>query len=157
MVKMLLYTQVKSALMEIFRSCNPLKDYNVKIYEIDADFRERYKQKTKCDKNGNEYMLLETDIYFNKYSLVVDIKDQDEDKYLIFEIKRQKAIEEELNCKFIRINRFNSFNSEIAYIQKFIVDFKDNEIKELNHTIVNKLKLFQTLIQLLIKKYIYSI
>ena len=104
MVKMLLYTQVKSALMGIFRSSNPLKDYNVKIYEIDDDFRERYKHKTKCDKNGNEYMLFEIDIYFDKYSSVVDIKDQDEDKDLIFEIKRQKAIEEELNCKFIRIN-----------------------------------------------------
>ena len=81
-------------------------------------------------------------IYFNDYFLVVEIDNKYENKDLIFEIKRQKAIKEELNCKFIRINRFNSFNSEIAYIQKSIIDFKNNEIKELNHKIVNKLKLF---------------
>ena len=44
---MLLYTQVKSAIMEIFKSCNPLKDFYVKIYEIDDYFRERYKEKMK--------------------------------------------------------------------------------------------------------------
>ena len=76
------------------------------------------------------------------YILMIIFDNKYENKDLIFEIKRQKAIKEELYCKFIRINRFNSFNSEIAYIQKFIIDFKNNEIKELNHTIVNKLKLF---------------
>ena len=74
--------------------------------------------------------------------MVVEIDNKYKNKDLIFEIKRQKAIKGELNCKFIRINWLNRFNSEIAYIQKFIIDFKNNERKELNHTIVNKLKLF---------------
>ena len=73
---MLLHIQAKSIIMNIFKSCNPLKDYHVKIYEIDNYFDERYKKKKKCDKNGNEYILFEIVIYFNDYSLVVDIDER---------------------------------------------------------------------------------
>ena len=86
---MLLHIQAKSIIMNIFKSCNPLKDYHVKIYEIDNYFHERYKKKIKCDKDGNEY-IFEIVIYLNDYSLVVDIDGkEDEDKELIFELKRQ--------------------------------------------------------------------
>ena len=61
--------------MNIFKSRNPLKDYHVKIYEIDNYFHERYKKKIKCDKDGNEY-IFEIVIYFNDYSLVVDIDEK---------------------------------------------------------------------------------
>ena len=44
---MLLHIQAKSIIMNIFKSCNPLKDYHVKIYEIDNYFHERYKKKNK--------------------------------------------------------------------------------------------------------------
>ena len=77
---MLLYTQVKSAIMEIFKSCKPLKDFHVKIYETDDYFRVRYKEKIKCYKNGNEYMSFEIDIYFNDYFLVVEIDNIFENK-----------------------------------------------------------------------------
>ena len=103
-IEMLLYIQAKSTIMEIFKSCNPLKDYHVKIYEINNYFHERYKEKIKCDKNGHEYILFEIDIYFSDHSLVVDIggkEDQDENKDLIFEFKRQSILKEELNCIII--------------------------------------------------------
>ena len=103
-IEMLLYIQAKSTIMEIFKSCNPLKDYHVKIYEINNYFHERYKEKIKCDKNAHEYILFEIDIYFSDYSLVVDIggkENQDENKDLIFEFKRQSILKEELNCIII--------------------------------------------------------
>ena len=144
-VEMLLQIQVKSTIMEIFKSCNPLQGYHVQIYEINNYFHERYKEKIKCDKNAYEYILSEIDIYVSDCSLVVDIggkEDQDENKDLIFELKRQSILKEELNCKFIKINPFNSLSREIVYIQKFINKFKDSKIKELNHKILNKLELF---------------
>ena len=103
-VGILLHIQTKSTIMEIFRSCNPFKDYHVKVYEINNYFHERYKEKIKCDKNAHEYILLEIDIYFSDYSLVVDIggkENQDENKDLIFEFKRQSILKEELNCIII--------------------------------------------------------
>ena len=52
------------------------------------------------------------------------------DKNLIFELERQKALEKELNCKFIRINTNNDLDYEISDIQKFIVDFDNNKTKD---------------------------
>ena len=86
-VEMLLQIQVKSTIMEIFKSCNPVQHYQVQIYEINNYFHERYKEKIKCDKNAHEYILFEIDIYFSDYSLVVDIggkESQDENKDLFF-------------------------------------------------------------------------
>ena len=119
--------------MEIFKYHNPLKDYHVKIYKIDDYFRERYKEKIKCDKNGHEYILFEIDIYFNDYALVVDIdgkedKDENKDKDLVFELKRQLALYAKHDCDFIRINP-KGLNHDIAYIQKFINEFKDDKTK----------------------------
>ena len=42
---MLLYTQVKSAIMEIFKSCKPLKDFHVKIYKLMIIFEYDTKKK----------------------------------------------------------------------------------------------------------------
>ena len=52
------------------------------------------------------------------------------DKNLIFELERQKVLEKELNCKFIRINTNNDLDYEISDIQKFIVDFDNNKTKD---------------------------
>ena len=52
------------------------------------------------------------------------------DKNLIFELERQKALEKELNCKFIRINTNNDLDYEISDIQKFIADFDNNKTKD---------------------------
>ena len=52
------------------------------------------------------------------------------DKNLIFELERQKALEKELNCKFIRINTNNDLDYEISDMQKFIADFDNNKTKD---------------------------
>ena len=54
----------------------------------------------------------ETDIYFHDYKLAVGIDGyNDDDRDIGCEIERQKALEKELGCKFIRINpNKESFN-----------------------------------------------
>ena len=53
---------------------------------------------------------------------------------LIFEEKRQKALEKKLGCKFIRINTSKRYDEdyEIGRIQTFISKFKDRQLKKLN-------------------------
>ena len=55
---------------------------------------------------------------------------------IIFEEKRQKAVEKELGCKFIRINTSNAKNGydldyEVGNIEAFIDEFKNKKIKKL--------------------------
>ena len=111
-----------------------LEEYYVRIYEIDPHFYEHYRKKIQTDENGREYILFRIDIYFTKYYLAVEIDEKGHtDRDLIFEEKRQKALEKKLNCKFIRVNA-SSENYDADYeasrIQVFISQFKDNEIKE---------------------------
>ena len=49
-------------------------------------------------------------------------------KNLIFEEKRQKALEKKLGCKFIRINMSNT-DYEASKIQTLISKFKDRQLK----------------------------
>ena len=64
------------------------------------------------------------------------------DKDFIFEEKRQKALEKNLGCKFIRINtskeQYNA-DYEASRVQEFIYKFKDKQLlkleKESNKTI----------------------
>ena len=65
------------------------------------------------------------DAYFEKHKLAIEIDERGHnDRDLECEVERQKAIEEELNCKFIRINPakedFDIF-FEIDRIQTFVV------------------------------------
>ena len=62
---------------------------------------------------------------------------------LIFEEKRQKALEKKLGCKFIRINTSNVKNGydldyEVGNVQAFIDKFKNRKIKKLKK--INKRK-----------------
>ena len=65
-----------------------------------------------------------TDAYFLKHKLVIEVDEQGHnDRDINYEIRRQKAIEKELDCEFIRINPakegFNIF-VEIGKIQNYI-------------------------------------
>ena len=56
-------------------------------------------------------------------------------KDIIFEEKRQKALEKKLGCKFIRINTSNAKNGydldyEVGNVQAFIDEFKNKKIKK---------------------------
>ena len=45
------------------------------------------------------------DLYFHDYKLAIEVHDNGpSDRDIDYEIKRQKAIEQELDCKFIRID-----------------------------------------------------
>ena len=100
--------EVKSKIGAIFISEKILEEYSVNIYEIDPYFYEHYKEKIQTDKNDCKYILFRTDIYFTEYFLAIEIGEKGHtDRDLIFEEKRQKALEKKLNCKFIRINTSN--------------------------------------------------
>ena len=52
-----------------------------------------------------KYILFRIDVYFTEYLLAVEIDEKGHaDRDLIFEKKRQKALEQKLGCKFIRIH-----------------------------------------------------
>ena len=98
-------------------------------------------KKIQVDKNGCKYILFRIDVYFNKFLLAVEIDEKGHtDRDLIFEEKRQKALEKKLGCKFIRINTSNAKNGynldyEIGNIEEFIDEFKNKKIKELEKEI----------------------
>ena len=121
-----------------------LEEYSVKIYNIDPYFYEHYRKKIQTDKNVSEYILFRIDIYFTEYFLAIEIDEKRHtDRDLIFEEKRQKALEKKLDCEFIRINTSRkSYDAdyEASRIQIFISKFKENEVKKLKDEI-KKLKL----------------
>ena len=53
-----------------------------------------------------QYIVLgyRIDLYFHDYKLAVDDENGHKDRNIDHEIQRQKAIEKELGCEFIRIN-----------------------------------------------------
>ena len=74
---------------------------------------------------------------FHWIFLAVEIDEQNhEGRELIFEKKRQEALEKKLGCKFIRINtsdakRGYDTDYEVSKIQIFISKFEEKKIKEL--------------------------
>ena len=85
---------VKSKIGKIFKKHNLLEEYSVKIYEIDSYFYEHYIKKIQADKNGCKYILFRIDIYFSECFLAVEIDEKGHtDRDIIFEEKRQKALE----------------------------------------------------------------
>ena len=72
-------------------------------------------------------------VYFNKFLLAVEIDEKGHtDRDLIFEEKRQEALEKKLGCKFIRINTSNAktgydLDHEVGNIETFIDEFKRNQ------------------------------
>ena len=62
---------------------------------------------------------------------------------IIFEEKRQKALEKNLGCKFIRINTSNAkkgfdLDYEVGNVQAFIDEFKNKRMKKLDDKIKDK-------------------
>ena len=92
-----------------------------------------WKKYIQVDKNGCKYILFIIDVYFNKFLLAVEIDGKGHtDRGLIFEEKRQKALEKKLDCKFIRIDTSNAKNGydldyQVGTIETFIDEFKDRQ------------------------------
>ena len=123
--------EVRSKVVKIFRNHNPLEEYSVRIYKIDPYFYERYEKSIQVDDNERKYILFKTDICFRECSLAAEIDKEGVDRDLIFEVKRQRALEKKINCKFIRINTSNDLDYELGYMHTFINQFKNSKIKEL--------------------------
>ena len=101
--------EAKSKIGKVFKQHNPLEEYSVRIYEIDSYFYEHYEKKIQVDKNGCKYILFRIDVHFCEFLLAVEIDEKGHtDRDLIFEEKRQEALEKKLGCKFIRINTSNA-------------------------------------------------
>ena len=138
--------EVKLKIGKVFKNQNPVEEYSVKIYEIDPYFYEHYEKKKKVDKNGCKYILFRIDIYFSEYFLAVEIDEKGHtDRDLIFEEKRQEALEKKLGCKFIRINTSNGKNGydldyEVGNVQALIYEFKSKKIKKLEDKVKEKEK-----------------
>ena len=83
-----------------------------------------------------KYILFKIDVYFTEYLLAIKIDEKGHtDRDLIFEEKRQKALEKKLGCKFIRINMSKEgydADYEASRIHTFISKFKDRQLKKLN-------------------------
>ena len=89
--------------------------------------------KKNFDKNGIGYLLFIIDAYFNDFFLAVEIDEKGHtDGNIIFEEKRQKALEKKFGCKFIRMNTSNAKNGydldyEVCNIEAFIDEFKNKK------------------------------
>ena len=92
-------------------------------------------KKIQVDNNGCKYILFRIDIYFSESSLAVEIDEKGHtNRDIIFEEKRQKALEKKLGCKFIRINTSNVKNGcdldyKVGNIKAFIGEFKNKKNK----------------------------
>ena len=136
--------EVKSKIGNIFVNEKILEEYSVKIYRIDPYFHQHYKEKIQTDKNGHSHILFKIDVYFVEYFLAVEIDEKSHtDRDLIFEEKRQKALEKKLGCKFIRIDTSKEGHDadyEVSRIQTFISKFKDRQLKKSEKESNEKLK-----------------
>ena len=79
---MILESEVKSKIGNIFVNEKILEEYSAKIYKIDPYFYEHYKEKIQVDKNGREFMLFRIDVYFTEYLLAVEIDEKTETLFL---------------------------------------------------------------------------
>ena len=121
--------EVKSKIGSILITEKILEEKSIRIYEIDPYFYEHYKEKIQVVNNDREYILFRIDVYFTEYFLAVEIDEKGHtDRGLIFEEKRQKALEKKLNCEFIRIDTSKeNYDVDYGRIQTFISKFKDKE------------------------------
>ena len=85
--------EVRSKIVKIFNRHNPFEKYSFRIYKIDPYFYEQYGKYIQVEDNERKYILFKMDIYFSECSLAAAIDKKDVDRDLIFEVKRQKALE----------------------------------------------------------------
>ena len=101
-------------------------------------------KKKQVDKNGCKYILFRIDIYFSECFLAVEIDEKGHtDRDIIFEEKRQEALENKIGCKFIRINTSNAkkgyyLDYEAGNVQAFIGEFKNKKIKKLEKKLIKE-------------------
>ena len=134
--------EVKSKIGKFLRTIISLKNILLRLIKFILIFINTMK-KIQVDKNGCKYILFRIDIFFNKFLLAVEIDEKGHiDRDLIFEKKRQEALEKKLGCKFMRIDTSNAKNGydldyEVGNAQAFIDEFKNKKIKKTRKNIRN--------------------
>ena len=84
------------------------------------------------------------DLYFHDYKLAIEVDGKGHrDRNIDHEIKRQKAIEEKLDCKFIRIDpdeeNFNVFKAQNEVFRHIKKSNKKLNKKSTNKPLINEL------------------
>ena len=83
-----------SKIRKIFINEKVLKEFYVKIYEIDPYFYKHNKEKIRVDENEHKYITFRFDVNFSKYNLAVEIDEKGHtNRDLVFEKKIQEAID----------------------------------------------------------------
>ena len=96
--------EVKSKIGKFFMKHNPLKSILLRFMKLILIFINIIKKEIQVDKNVGEYILFRTDIYFNKFLLAIEIDEKGHtDRDLIFEEKRQKALEKKLVVNWLEL------------------------------------------------------
>ena len=130
----------------IFETKSPTEEQKKKYIKTESEITKKLAEDSTLDsiKNAFEgeniqthYRVLgyEIDLYFYDYKLAVEIDEKDhQDRDISREIERQKALEKEPGCKFIRINpdkeKFNIFKAQNE-ILRHIKESNKESTKEL--------------------------
>ena len=103
---------------ENFRTILGFREYNI-MNVTEKTTLDSIKNAFEGENIQTHYRVLgyKIDIYFHDYKLAVEIDEKDhQHRDISREIERQKALEKELSCKFIRINpdkeNFNVFKAQ---------------------------------------------
>ena len=143
-------------------SCNLKRNLGFRLHDVINTKKhtalESIKNAFEGEDMQTQYSILgyRIDLYFHKHKLAIEVDELGHaDRNLGNEIERQKVIEKELGCVFIRINpgekNFNIFK-EISKIhshikkstKKSLIDDLSKRLLELKFEKFNKIKVFKT-------------
>ena len=111
---------MKSKIGNIFVSDKILEEYCVQTYKIDPYFYDHDKELIKGDKNGRNYMLFKIDVYILEHNLAVEINEKAHtDRDLIFEEKRQEALEKELIVSLLELIQVKKVMMQIMKLVEY--------------------------------------
>ena len=111
---------MNSKIGNIFVNDKILEEYCVQTYKIDPYFYDHDKELIKGDKNGRNYMLFKIDVYILEHNLAVEINEKAHtDRDLIFEEKRQEALEKELIVSLLELIQVKKVMMQIMKLVEY--------------------------------------
>ena len=92
------------------------------------NYKEKMKKKKKIDRNGHEYIPFRINFYFSGYNLAVEVDEKGHtNRNLIFEKKRQEALEKELVenlLKLIPIKKMMMYFMKLVEYKHLLVSLR---------------------------------
>ena len=118
------------------QSCNLKRNLGFRLHDVintkEQPVLNSIKNTFEGENIQTQYSVLgyRIDLYFHEYKLAIEVDELGHtNRNINNEIKRQKALEKELNCIFIRINSdekdfniFKEINKIHTHIKKFLID-----------------------------------